>query len=200
MKMKLWLSLSAGVIAGILGTASAAHAQRIFQTDVSGVIPTTGDPVYGFRRDLVYINNPVRDAVQLEADYLRTAFMNRTLTNALSCFPPNIDNEVESILYSVLTDDANAARNAELITNALIESGADADEVQDLVDSLWGLLEEDYIEPDEYQDAVENFNEMLRESDNALFASSPQILFAIHTVLFHLNDAAYFALDEDNNN
>jgi len=199
MKTKLWLSLSAGVIAGILGTASAAHAQRVFQTDVSGVIPTTGDPVYGFRRDLVYINNPVRDAVRLEANSLRTAFMNRTLTNALSGFPATIDDGVKSILYSVLTDDANASRNAELITNALIDSGADAGEARDLVNSLRGLLEGNNIEPNQYRNAVRNFNEMLRASDNALFANSPQILFAIHTVLFRLNAAGYSALNRNNN-
>ena len=193
MLMKWLTNWQVSLVAAVLLTnalVSPVMAQTGNQSDATGPILSTGDfagqtfpsttTVTGFQG-----GEPAQIAVNQAAASLNTQLADNNLTSPTGT---PIPAAVQQSLLSILTTDAQAGNNINVLTAALTTApGAPPlNVIQDLLDSLEGLTKEERVVPVKLQAAVRAYNAMILASNEEFLRNPPAELRAIQASLAKL--------------
>jgi hypothetical protein len=193
MLMKWLTNWQVSLVTAVLLTnslVSPGMAQTGNQSDATGPILSTSDfagqtfPI-PFVRTEFQGGEPAQIAVNQAAASLNIQLADNNLTSPTGT---PIPAAVQELLLSILTGDAQAGNNINVLTAALTTApGAPPlNFIQDLLDSLERLTKEERVVPAKLQAAVRAYNAMILASNEEFLRNPPAELRAIQASLAKL--------------
>lgn len=192
------VGLALGAFLIVLQTASPAPAQNGNQSDITGPIPTTSDiaggafttTTGGGGTETVFSGGATAQASVNQA----AATVSSQLSAGSLSAPAggSISASAQTAVYNILTANAELGSSLSAVANSLTSApGAPpATAVQNLLDSLVGLLRGRKITAAKLLAAIRAYNSMIDASNAAFLSTPPAELLAIQAALSKLIAAA----------
>lgn len=190
--------LALGAFLMVLQTASPAPAQNGNQSDITGPIPTTSDIAGGAfttttgagGTQTVFTGGATAQASVNQAAATVSTQLSAGSISAVS--GGSISASAQTAVYNILTANAALGSSISAVANSLSSApGAPpASVVQDLLNSLVGLLRGGKVTPAKLLAAIRAYNAMIDASNAEFLSSPPSELLAIQAALSKLIAAA----------
>ncbi|MBW4495545.1 MAG: hypothetical protein KME26_21165 [Oscillatoria princeps RMCB-10] len=190
--------LALGAFLMVLQTASPAPAQNGNQSDITGPIPTTSDIAGGAfttttgagGTETVFTGGASAQASVNQAAATVSTQLSAGSISAVT--GGSISAPAQTAVFNILTANAELGSSVSAVANSLTSApGAPpATAVQNLLDSLVGLLRGRKITPAKLLAAIRAYNAMIDASNAEFLSSPPSELLAIQAALSKLIAAA----------